>query len=1152
MKIADILRKDPTRQIAEVIKVTADDGDLVLSEIDEYVVTDHIRDEFDRLLEAYRESIDVPTERTNIWISGFFGSGKSSFAKMLRHLLSDRIIGGTSTAALVQARSGSATARALLGITHSRAKTITVQLDLSSGVNVMGQDESVVLPLYRHLLRSLDYATSELLAELEFTLETDGQLERFEEVYPTANNGKTWRQDRDSGLSRNRAAKALHHMDPGTFPQVDSWFIDEPTITADWFADRALKLLAKRGNGATRIAFIVDEAGQYVARDRRRMLDLQGVAESLQKRRGPLWLVATSQERLEDIVDALESKQTELARVRDRFPLEVDLKPSDIHEVAGKRLLDKTDAGQKAVRAVYEPNKNKVSAAVTLSAPGRDTSLPEDDVIRLYPLLPHHVQLLIDAISARRLGPTAGGSNRTIIKLTQQLLTDPRHGMGGLDVGALATIDRAARLVTGVVPPAMQAEVDQVAEAHGTASLAAALMRVATLCFDTPRLPLTAENLAALTHPSMTADSRLGAIQQALDALVSEDRLTRTDKIYSLQNPEQKDWEKERRGKELTPAAAARLRKALVKDALTGLTVSHKRSFRVALEMDGDRLTDGEVTIQILDPERTDLEAARARSRTDSHKYEVHWVPETTPTDTWDALRELYRSDEMTLVKNVPSRNETDNALLARERSRRVEAEQRARSLLERDLAAGTIVFEGTTSEPGTGSLRQMAERSVLAALPKIFPALGAFAAPVGAKDALEVLRAQPGGKAPAGLGDDGIGLFTTTANGDELVSDRAPLADVLSEIRRRVSYGDIASGEWLIRELAKAPRGADAEVVRVLCAAALRHGHVEVTTQGVRINDPSDQRLDKVFSTIPGFKNASFSPPPPDVDLSVRTEVAEKLGIATGVKQKLATDALAHALREWVTDARTQAQQISAGYAGAGCPVPGVVNRILNTTGDIVTGSDAATLSTAHTSWDDLAAGRSMVAKLAASLDSDLALLRQATEQVTLAVPSGHEPTLHALKDLLAAGDLPTHRSEIAAAVNALIQARTAQCEAEHLQLANALTDHKQALRNRYGALDDDQVKEALRDLDSVIPAKSTDLQVGLADLLLLRLNEAAARADELLAQSLTAGQLVNVKAAQFSADLIATREQLKVVLEGIRHAVQEQIDEGKQVRLT
>ena len=79
-----------------------------------------------------------------------------------------------------------------------------------------------------------------------------------------------------------------------------------------------------------------------------RMFDLQGLAEAFQKRRGPLWLVVTSQEKLNDVVDSLESRQVEYARVQDRFPLRVDLLPSDIHEVTSRRVLDKTDVGRKA------------------------------------------------------------------------------------------------------------------------------------------------------------------------------------------------------------------------------------------------------------------------------------------------------------------------------------------------------------------------------------------------------------------------------------------------------------------------------------------------------------------------------------------------------------------------------------------------------------------------------------------------------------------------------------------------------------------------------------------------------------------------------------------------------------------------------------
>ena len=83
-------------------------------------------------------------------------------------------------------------------------------------------------------------------------------------------------------------------------------------------------MLSRRGDGTKRIVFIVDEVGQYVARSIPRMFDLQGLAEAFQKRRGPLWLVVTSQEKLGDVVDSLESRQVEYARVQDRFPMRFD------------------------------------------------------------------------------------------------------------------------------------------------------------------------------------------------------------------------------------------------------------------------------------------------------------------------------------------------------------------------------------------------------------------------------------------------------------------------------------------------------------------------------------------------------------------------------------------------------------------------------------------------------------------------------------------------------------------------------------------------------------------------------------------------------------------------------------------------------------
>ena len=147
---------------------------------------------------------------------------------------------------------------------------------------------------------------------------------------------------------------------------------------------------------------------------------------------------ATSQEKLTDVVDSLEGKQTELAKAVDRFPIRVDLLPSDIDEVTGRRVLDKNADGSSAVRAALDKDRNKLATSVALQS-DRYKPFSEEDFVRLYPLVPYQLQVLIDAVSARRAQggapQTMGGSNRTIIKHTQQLITNPTVGLAGDDVG---------------------------------------------------------------------------------------------------------------------------------------------------------------------------------------------------------------------------------------------------------------------------------------------------------------------------------------------------------------------------------------------------------------------------------------------------------------------------------------------------------------------------------------------------------------------------------------------------------------------------------------------------------------------------------------------------------------------------------------------
>ena len=90
MQIREILARDPDRPIETVIKITDHDPERVWREMDEYVPTQRIKDYFREILDVLLETRRGSTEKVCIWVSGFFGSGKSHFLKVLGYLLEDR------------------------------------------------------------------------------------------------------------------------------------------------------------------------------------------------------------------------------------------------------------------------------------------------------------------------------------------------------------------------------------------------------------------------------------------------------------------------------------------------------------------------------------------------------------------------------------------------------------------------------------------------------------------------------------------------------------------------------------------------------------------------------------------------------------------------------------------------------------------------------------------------------------------------------------------------------------------------------------------------------------------------------------------------------------------------------------------------------
>src|ERR1700726_2738343 len=412
--IKTLFANDIHRRIEEVIKVDQTSDDILRDEINEYVVTYAIRSHYTNIFDAYRETPNKPHEGIAIWVSGFFGSGKSSFAKMLGLSIENRVIAGESAAERFAQRTGDKKLQVLLKAINEKIPTHAVIFDVSTERGIRSGNQSLTEIMYGLFLQSLGYAKDLDLSELEIALEEKEQLKGFEAEYGRLFN-KEWSFEKGKvAFALSEASRVQHSLDPETYPMADSWVKavkNKADITPAKFAERASELMQRRQPGRA-LMFVVDEVGQFVARDVQKMLDLQAVVQSLGvKGRGKHWVVVTSQEKLGELVSGLDDKKIELARLMDRFPLQVHLEPSDISEVPSRRVLSKNAGAQAILGKLFDGHRARLADHTRLTADIKLPELTRDSFIDLYPLLPYQIDLIIQVVSGLR---TQGGASKHV------------------------------------------------------------------------------------------------------------------------------------------------------------------------------------------------------------------------------------------------------------------------------------------------------------------------------------------------------------------------------------------------------------------------------------------------------------------------------------------------------------------------------------------------------------------------------------------------------------------------------------------------------------------------------------------------------------------------------------------------------------------
>lgn len=923
--IRDLLSRDLAQPIEEVIKLDQQDEQTVHNEITEYVATDRIKRQYRELLERVAEGPSAPTEGVGVWVSGFFGSGKSSFAKNVGYILANRSVLSQPAADLFihqleQQAPGDAQVqrlRELLGYITARIPAQVLMFDVQVDRAVRRATEPIAEVMYTVLLRELDYAQDYDVAELEIELEGEGRLGDFialcAELYdqgkarpadtlPVTLPGVApeaygvWQRVRVGAQRIQRTSAILHRLNPVTYPTPDSWaqtLQAQPDVTIRLLVDRTFTLAARRRPGHA-IVYIIDEVGQYVARSADKIENLRAVVEHFgqeSKNRvqagqavAPVWVIVTSQEKLDEVVAAIDDKRVEIARLQDRFKTRIDMAPADIREVATRRVLAKTPAAEPVLTELYHRSQALLKTYAHLENTARPSEVSLEEFIQFYPYLPHHIDLSIDIVSGMRAQPGAarhiGGSSRTIIKQAYEMLVSEHTRLADAPVGTLVTLDRIYDLVEATLTSERRKDITDILQRWPADPWPGRTAKAIALMEYVRDVPCSAGNLAALLYGELGAASPLPEIQRALELLDKAQFIRESENGWKLQTAHEKSWATQRNA--LSPTPKDRhdiledvLRAIFADAALTRYQYQKLRSFRVGVTWDNRALSagDAQVPVQLIvadGPEVYTETAVRVRddSRAQSHHNEVLWVFSlTAEIDT--LVEELYRSRQMVgkyeQLRAQSKITTDDSASLATERQLASRLEERLNTALVAALSGGQGFFRGVAK--GGAALGKTLGGIFKAffdfAVPDLYPKLDLGARPLKGKEPEEILKAAN----LAGL----TKVFYGPPDGFELVVKEgskyvinlaAPvLKEVAEYLNRQHSYGEKVSGKTLESAFGGLGYGWEREVIWLTAATLLRGGAIEVTYQGRRYRNHLDPQVRAVFAGTNAFRAASFAP---------------------------------------------------------------------------------------------------------------------------------------------------------------------------------------------------------------------------------------------------------------------------------------------------
>lgn len=736
MQLQYIYKSDINRDINGVIKVAQNDEKSIKQELGEYIITRELRKHFNTFFTNYEKSLSYPTDKIGVWISGFFGSGKSHFLKILSYLLSNDTVAGKKAVDYFADKFDDPMMFAQLErCANVPTDTILFNIDSKSPIN---KDKTAILRVFAKVFYEYRgfYGDDLKVARLEQFIEKSGKTDvfkaRFEEIH-----GDSWEASRDAfGFFEDDVVDALTYTLGMSEKAARNWF--NGTETADMSIEQLVKeikdYIDSKGRNF-RLLFMIDEVGQYIGVDGSLMLNLQTIVEEIGSRcGGRVWVMVTSQEAIDSITKI---SGDDFSKIQGRFNTRLSLSSSSVDEVIKKRILAKTDNASNMLALSYGKNSAVLKNLFAFNDAVLDLKgyVSEYDFVETYPFVPYQFRLMQNVLAQIRKHGNSGkhlsGGERSMLSGFQEAA----QAIENKDENALVPFSLFYNTVHTFLESAIRRVIDRcqtAADSHdGIEQYDVSILKLLYLIRYVDDIKANVDNITTLMVEDIRADkiNMRKDIQASLDRLVSQNYIARNGDTYTFLTDDEQDIERDIRN---TPVDSATIVQSISQIIFGDLYVSKKFKYG-KYDFPYDQIIDettigqltGAVRLRILtvasDLYNAGDQALLMRSNVDNEAILV--LSDKYPY--FDDLESAAKIRKYVKSRNVAQLPEAIQHIIRGKQQQASAYEKTAKEHISAAILEANVYVSGETSSIKTSSVKDKIETALSSLVESVYSKLG-------------------------------------------------------------------------------------------------------------------------------------------------------------------------------------------------------------------------------------------------------------------------------------------------------------------------------------------------------------------------------------------------------------------------------------------